>query len=225
MQFFHRGNNFNAELAQAGYDPRIIFDVGAHKGESIESFSRSWPNAKIISFEPVDENIVEIEKKRTQWESQGRYINLQIEAIALSNNIGNNEIVLHGPGAHILRDGERVPEHQKSKIKTSTIDEYARLNNINHIDLLKIDIEGHELSALSGAQEMLSSNYISFIYVEAGMHKNNNHHTHWRDLVNFLYNYDYEIFGFYEQINEFLQKKHYLRRCNIAFINKKVSSI
>ena len=39
-----------------------------------------------------------------------------------------------------------------------TIDNYCAENSIDHIHLLKIDIEGHELDVLSGARECLIQN-------------------------------------------------------------------
>lgn len=53
-------------------------------------------------------------------------------------------------------------------IKLCRLDDYIRANNISHIDLLKIDIEGHEVTALKGLGEFINSGFINFIQFEYG---------------------------------------------------------
>ena len=42
------------------FDPQIIFDVGAHHGETALLFAHSFPSASIYSFEPVTSNFKEL---------------------------------------------------------------------------------------------------------------------------------------------------------------------
>ena len=51
-------------------------------------------------------------------------------------------------------------------LKTSTIDKYVNENNINIIDLLKIDTEGHELEVLMGSQKTIKKNKVKYILIE-----------------------------------------------------------
>lgn len=53
-------------------------------------------------------------------------------------------------------------------IKISSIDDFCYKQNIKQIDLLKLDIEGHELSALRGAKNMLKQKAIKNIQFEFG---------------------------------------------------------
>ena len=43
---------------------------------------------------------------------------------------------------------------KEEKVDIDTIDNYCAENSIDHIHLLKIDIEGHELDVLSGSKRM-----------------------------------------------------------------------
>ena len=49
-----------------------------------------------------------------------------------------------------------------------TLDEYCRNNAVTSIDLLKIDVEGHELDVLEGARAMFSNTSVKFVQFEFG---------------------------------------------------------
>jgi hypothetical protein len=49
-----------------------------------------------------------------------------------------------------------------------SVDDYCRTRSIDHIDLLKLDIEGNELEALRGATKMIEEGRIDFIQLEFG---------------------------------------------------------
>ena len=53
-------------------------------------------------------------------------------------------------------------------MEINTIDNYCSENSIDHIHLLKIDIEGHELDALAGAKEMFALKSIDIVTFEFG---------------------------------------------------------
>jgi hypothetical protein len=52
---------------------------------------------------------------------------------------------------------------KQETVIVDTIDGYCSRNDIDHIDLLKLDVEGHELAALLGASAMLSGGRIDFV--------------------------------------------------------------
>lgn len=72
------------------------------------------------------------------------------------------------------------------------IDDYCHENNIEHIHLLKLDIEGHELFALKGAKGMIDTKNIDFIQFEFGG-CNIDSRTYFQDFYNFLHD-KYEIY-------------------------------
>lgn len=55
---------------------------------------------------------------------------------------------------------------KKITIPTQTLDHFCSVNNIDHIDFLKIDAEGAEWSIFLGAQELLSKQAITLIQFE-----------------------------------------------------------
>ena len=106
-------------------------------------------------------------------------------------------------------------------VNTIRLDQYVRAKCYNQIDLLKIDVEGHEMNVLEGiSNELLSRGFFRLIYIEAGVSTDNEHHTPMLKIISYLSQHGYEIFGFYEQVNEFLTSRTHLRRVNIGFVHQ-----
>ena len=74
---------------------------------------------------------------------------------------------------------------KKEEISLDTIDNYCEEQGIKKIHFLKLDIEGHELSALHGAKKMIANGNIYFIQFEFGG-CNIDSATHFQDFYYFL---------------------------------------
>ena len=147
----------------------IIFDVGANSGQSIKRFLTIFPKARIDSFEPIKSYCDIIQKK---------YINKNI----FINNLGLGQknskkkfyISNYDPCSSFLKNNlhklDKNFKYFKTKeiinINLTTIDNYLRSNNINRIDILKIDTQGTELEVLKGATFALKKKIIKFIELE-----------------------------------------------------------
>jgi len=144
------------------YSINILLDIGAHKGESIDFFSKNLNVKKIISFEASPNNF-EILKKKYRNKK-----NLIIENKALSSKeaekifnqcdesssstfseINENSKYLKKKMG-FLNISKVDNFFKKQVIKTTTLDKYLYVNNILTVDLIKIDTEGHEFEVLKG---------------------------------------------------------------------------
>ena len=81
---------------------------------------------------------------------------------------------------------------KSEEIKLSTLDIYCKMNDIDRINFLKIDIEGHELNALYGAIELIKNKKIDYIQFEFGG-TNIDSKTYFRDFY-YLLNDNYKIY-------------------------------
>jgi FkbM family methyltransferase len=144
----------------------VIFDVGANKGEWTKLAFSFNPKATIHCFEPI---------KRLYKELLTNNFTTNI----ICNNIGISEkpdrklIYLDTQSVYnregIKPAGKRtIFNGDTEEITLTTIDAYCKEHTINQIDFLKIDIEGHEFSALKGARSMLDSEKILRIQFEYG---------------------------------------------------------
>lgn len=82
-------------------------------------------------------------------------------------------------------DFYKMKMNLEEKIELKRADGYIQSKNIKHINLLKIDIEGHELSALAGFGSYLTSDFIDLIQFEYGG-ANLDSHTSLLDFYNLL---------------------------------------
>jgi len=81
-------------------------------------------------------------------------------------------------------------------INIQTLDTYCDENNITFINLLKVDVEGHELAVFKGAQKMLSEHRIGCIQFEYGG-CNLDARVYLLDIWNYLTAFEYEIAKIY----------------------------
>jgi FkbM family methyltransferase len=65
-------------------------------------------------------------------------------------------------------DHFQINFEESEVISIDTLDNYCKTNNINNINLLKIDVEGHELDVLAGATEMFHKKAIDIVTFEFG---------------------------------------------------------
>jgi len=147
-----------------------IFDVGSNKGQFLQLIldNVSVSDFSVHCFEPGHETfsiLVESSKEDKR---------IKLNNIALFKEKG--EAVLHydSAGSGLASMTKRKLDHfditfnKEEKVEINTIDNYCSENAIDHIHLLKIDIEGHELDALAGAKEMFASKSIDIVTFEFG---------------------------------------------------------
>jgi len=56
----------------------------------------------------------------------------------------------------------------KELIHLESLDNFCKDKGINHINFLKLDVEGHEYKVLQGAKDLIGKNSIDFIQFEFG---------------------------------------------------------
>lgn len=131
----------------------VIFDVGANFG-LFGLISKSInKNSQITFFEPIKRN-VELIKKNVSINS----FNANIEEIAVSNS--NGEAIFYDMAEEENTIGSFDPDfirgHKHSKeliptnVKVKMLDSFFEDSNLDALDLVKIDVEGHEYETIQG---------------------------------------------------------------------------
>ena len=158
----------------------VFFDVGANTGQSIDRFLNLNDQTLIHSFEPTPELFKILETKYSKRISKrqifinkfglGSAVN-EMDFYSFKYNKINSFVPIEKNSkferSRKIAAGKNSLEFEKKiKAKVLTLDIYCKENDINNIDLIKIDTQGFEPEVLDGAYEMLSNQKIRIIEIE-----------------------------------------------------------
>lgn len=165
-----------------------VLDVGANAGQfALAAAVRLCPE-KIYSFEPSCATFALLQRTIAD---AGLVDIIHPQPLALSEKCGH--AILHSSHAgsptaslHDLRNPiEEFRSELNEEVEVQTLDSFSESNGIVDIAFLKIDVEGHELSVLRGAQRMLAQRRIRHIQFEFG-EANLDSRTYLRDFYDLL---------------------------------------
>ena len=173
-------------------DGNIIIDVGANLADiSILSASKG-ENVRVFCFEPTEKLIQLINENILINHFEKR---ISVFQKAVSNINGKIHFTLEQESeiSHISIDNRL--EKNSIEVESTTLDTFAEQHSINHIDLLKVDVEGAELFVFQGAKKLLKNQKIDCILFE--FNKNIPRFGYSKsELIYYLLNKDYFVFKF-----------------------------
>ncbi|MGF1573576.1 MAG: FkbM family methyltransferase [Sumerlaeia bacterium] len=141
----------------------VYVDIGANLGcFCVLAADAVGPTGSIYAFEPNRDNFRLLQRNK---QSIGKNAKMEAYKAGLSSKTGTAELSI-GPFStyHSL---EKKFEHGGTEtVKITTLDHWAKAKNIERIDLMKIDVEGHELSVLAGAKKTLASGIVQALVLE-----------------------------------------------------------
>lgn len=152
---------------------KVVFDVGAAKGNWAEIALAADPNLVVHCFEPTSRRIKILRDRnfgsRVVLNNFGFGDKPMQTKIYYNASGGSNSIF---PQRY---NGQAYEEPDVETISISTIDTYCREHSIEHVDFVKMDIEGYEMAAIRGAERMLREGRIgiiqfeySYVFLDAG---------------------------------------------------------
>ena len=191
------GASLVVDMRRLGLLPvNVIFDVGAHRGESAIEFNRIFPSSTVYCFEPEQENFLALK------ENIKPYVNLHSYDFALSAYSGKADIILNEDSqTHSLRNAYgKTYQARRQIVNVETLDNMMMKLDISAVDLLKIDVEGMEIEVLQGATRSLLAKSIRTIVLEATLDRTDQIHTQLTRLQEFLGGYDYFLTSIYDQV-------------------------
>jgi FkbM family methyltransferase len=203
----------------------VIFDVGAHKGETVARYKELFVDSTIYCFEPFPDSA---EILRSRFSSDPSVLVCQkavsdidaIKTFFVNDNDATNSLLPR------TKDSRRYySKTADSKytvdVESVTIDEMMLQNDIDHINILKFDIQGGELMALKGAEKTLKENRVSVIYSETLFVPHYENNPLLLDLWNYLDKYNYSLFDIYDL---YRATNGQLRFADTMFINNDTRS-
>lgn len=139
-------------------DEDVVYDIGANVGLYTCFAAAHRPQAElVVSFEPYPEAADHLRRNASLNSGQ-----IQIEQVALSDEVGTAVLQVQPPTGHVLQKSgdDGVP------IEMSRGDEFVQKGRAPPPTVVKIDVEGGEISVLDGLRKTLHSEYCRHVYCE-----------------------------------------------------------
>jgi len=203
-----------------------IFDVGANKGQFLQLALQALKGrrAEVHCFEP-SRTAFSLLNKITFSE-----INVHLNHCALGREEGGARLFYDEDASGLASMSKRNLDHigiefgQSEHIRVQTLDAYCRKNGVEHIHLLKIDVEGHELDVLAGAETMLERKIVDMVLFEFGG-ANLDTRTFFRDFFLLFQCLDMDMFritpsGFFVPIPAYNEQYEQFRTTNFLCVRR-----
>lgn len=145
-------------------------DIGAHKGAFTYWMRRQvGSHGRVLAFEPQPILATRLQRLTRGWP------NVVVENMGLSSRSGTLSLRMPdgGPSPIATFEPRRMTAGMREiSVPVTTLDEYlARATTpIQRIDLIKCDVEGHELEVFRGAQRMLRQHRPLLIFEREARH-------------------------------------------------------
>jgi FkbM family methyltransferase len=166
--------------------PSVMIDVGAHYGSSLRRFlEEGWG---VYAFEPDHES------RQKLLNRLGKSERLTVDPRAVSDEIESSvTFYKSGESTGISGLSPFHPSHTESgTVETITLSRYIQETNIDRVDFLKVDTEGHDLAVLKGFP--WSTHHPQFVVCEFEDSKTTNYGYRLEDLAEYLSGQGYSVF-------------------------------
>ena len=148
-----------------------VADVGANIGYmSSLAATRVGAGGKVLAFEPHPRAFELLERNAARWRDRGAAGPVELRRLALSDSEGEGTLVSPSfeanTGLGTLSSDETAPRREDSdeiKVPLARLDE---VEGAEGIDVMKIDVEGHEADVLRGATSLLAGGGLRDIVFE-----------------------------------------------------------
>jgi FkbM family methyltransferase len=204
----------------------VIFDIGAHVGQTAEQYRRAFPQATVYSFEPFPESFQEV---RRVAEKDPKITGFEV---AVGDRSGrqklyytdfspmNSLLRLQPSSTEFLKEAK--PQELRSReVDIITLDEFCAAQDIETIDICKMDVQGAELRALQGATRLLAGGHIKLIFLEVNFNPYYEGQASFAQVYELLYSYGFSLFGLYGMNHG--KKNLLLTESDAIFIGKSIS--
>lgn len=171
--YHNEGNDFDVNGERrtldllAGFGFRVALDVGANTGAWSRLAAAAWKTGNVHAFE-IAPGTARRFRDATAACADRRRIMLHEFGLSDVPGIVPMYLVPHQDDLTCSDPHRAASGSIRFDGEVSTVDAFCRQHRIDHIDFLKIDVEGDEFRVLKGASEMLSGGRISCIQFEYG---------------------------------------------------------
>jgi FkbM family methyltransferase len=175
-----------------------IVDIGANRGQFALIARNYFPNAKIISFEPLAEaakifrDIFSSDSKVHLYENALGSVRKQMEIHVSKRDDSSSLLPISGLQDRIFPG---TAEKETRTVEVKTLDEILSVDSIEQPALLKIDVQGFEIDVLKGCESLLPS--FEYVYVECSFVELYEGQSLAHDVISFLSTEGFTLSGIF----------------------------
>lgn len=160
---------YRISVELCGRSDPVIIDGGAHRGGSVEAFSRFAPQAIFHCFEPDPW----LAKELAETFLGKPNVRVVMAALGESKGKASFNINVSRPTNSLLPPGDALQSDlqslcklvEKVEVDIITIDAYCEEQSLSQVDIIKLDLQGYDYKALLGAQTALRGTRVVLIEV------------------------------------------------------------
>lgn len=142
-------------LRASGLRPEVVIDGGANAGQFARAMAETFPEARVIAFEPLPE-VAQTFRERLGSEPRVRLVQSALGAEPGRLTFYRNPYSLASSALPVAEDGPLVQPHEEAlEVPVTTLDDALADDDLPASTLLKLDLQGYELEALRGGPETL----------------------------------------------------------------------
>jgi FkbM family methyltransferase len=150
--------DYLAKLKNEGFEPRVIYDIGACVLHWTNEAQRIWDQAEYVVFEAMDSS-------EFLFKERGLKYHMGVLSDVSGKEVDFYQNDVHPGGNSYYKENEEVNpdtvnyfnESHRRRLKTVTVDAVRRLKQFPDPDMIKMDVQGAELDVLKGAVETLQT--------------------------------------------------------------------
>ena len=203
----------------------VVFDVGANRGDYITMAVETSQLQPIVlhAFEP---STIAFEGLLSRWGSRDDVV---LNRLALGNSRGSSLLYADAPGSTLASLSKRDLRHidlamtYSEEVPIETLDSYCLARQVQRIDLLKVDVEGHELEVFQGAEGLLKVGAVRMATFEFGGTSIDSR-VYLRDFFYFFRDHGMELYriapsGYLAKIDRYTEFCEQFRATNFVALN------
>lgn len=139
----------------------VVVDSGANIGQMLLYLAQWVPRGRVLAFEPG--------REQAAWLAECLRVHdgLPVELIKRGLGASPGRVFLKNLGSENIHGAwSQVSEDEGEPIEIARLADELKARSIEKVDLWKLDVEGYEVPALRGAEELLAGRRIRALYVE-----------------------------------------------------------
>lgn len=132
-------------LADRGFRPAVVFDIGAADGGWALNALRCWPEAKVVCFEPLPARQAALKKIERQSRGQIKHFQCGLGDFDGELEMGVTDDLWASSFAYAGSSTLKLPVHR--------LDTLLAEQTIPRPDFIKVDVQGYEQRVLVGGEQ------------------------------------------------------------------------